>query len=162
MEPGKLRHSQEMRRHVPSEIKHDRVAMDPACCDWVTPKPVNQQPEIRSSSLYSHTSRSLIDQTLRAWFSCVPIVSQPGRGVSRWWWWRLHHWRGCPRSWCWACHRHWQCRSHYSWADRLHLKKRKNNIKRFRFSRGIFLIFGDVTPSEFQINHEIKDRNFHE
>ena len=30
------------------------------------------------------------------------------------------------------------------------------------FSRGIFLIFGDVTPSEFQFNHEIKDRNFHE
>ena len=40
--------------------------------------------------------------------------------------------------------------------------KKENNIKRFWFSRGIFLIFGDVTPSEFQINHEIKDRNFHE
>ena len=37
--------------------------------------------------------------------------------------------------------------------------KMEKNVKR----EGIFLIFGDiVTPSEFQINHEIKDRNFHE
>lgn len=44
MEPGKLRHSQEMRHHVASEIKHERPgAWLQSALIQVTPKPVNQQ-----------------------------------------------------------------------------------------------------------------------